>query len=223
MYQDVIPLAYVLISVKGASYWYTLEHHWVTTEIQLAIFTRDLTLHSSTFLTDILITKDFAPRRSNPIAVINQEARLLFDLKLQNADVTNIAAVPRRQNNFAVDFYFSQADLSKTSISGTKVYKLKNAVEPGLEFALIGNGPASKLITFTTTGTLPNRQCNKYVWFCACVREGTDAKYSDSDTSNNCQCRPASDLISCSPGKSYFSLLNIRAGLFKRTGLNWRR
>ena len=153
------------------------------------------------------MTNDFTPKTSNPIAIMNQAKTLVFDLKIMN-DATSgsdITATAAGTKNYDVDFYFSyanQADLSGV----TKQAMTITAYPASMEFALTA-GATSALLTFTTTATLPTANCNSYVWFCGCVKEGAASTYTDEVTTNNCKCKDASTLISCSPGLYIFQVI----------------
>lgn len=154
---------------------------------------------------DIILTADYTPKAANPIAIMNVEKTLQFDLKIQNNAVagSDITATAAGTNNYDVDFYFSYADLASTAIGSTTTYKLTNtAVSGALNFGLTG-GSSSSLLTFTAKGTLPSVNCNSYAFLCGCVKKGDAASYTDGDTANNCKCigTTSPQLISCSPGK----------------------
>jgi hypothetical protein len=135
---------------------------------------------------------------------VNIQKTLQFDLKIQNralvgSDITSVAPGSR---NYDVDFYFSFANLESTLLGSTTTYKLTNTVEPtgSLHIGLTGTS-ISDLMSYTSTVTLPNANCNNYVWLCGCVKKGPDATYIDEDTTDNCKCKDSTSLISCFPGK----------------------
>jgi hypothetical protein len=160
-------------------------------------------LSFSYVIVDLTIS-EFIINRRNKIFRKEKSSDLEFDVKLKDLDGGDIVKVGRRENNYALDFYVSQDNLERVRLADTTAFLLKNIKEPGLDFGLIAKGAASRALSFVTSGKLPSKRCNKYVWFCACVREGSDAKYNDADKTNNCKCQDASLLISCSPGKYRF-------------------
>lgn len=137
---------------------------------------------------------------------MNQAKALVFDLKIMNGATSgsDITATAAGTKNYDVDFYFSyanQADLSAVTKQAMTIATYPASMEFGLTA-----GATSALLTFTTTATLPSANCNNYVWFCACVKVGAASTYTDEVTTNNCKCKDASTLISCSPGLSAFNL-----------------
>jgi hypothetical protein len=109
-------------------------------------------------------------------------------------------------DNYAVDVYFAQADL-KTTPTGTKTAAFSASKTAGdLAVALTaGSSTTAGLLTFTANNVkLPSTNCNLYTWICACVKEGAQATFVDSDTTNNCICSDYSSKISCNPGEHLF-------------------
>jgi hypothetical protein len=133
--------------------------------------------------------------------VMEKETMLSVDVRLGNIVGSNVVKVASGARNYALYFYLAQANLERTRVADTTVYQLTNIDVPALDFGLVAMGAASSPLTFTTSGTLPKEQCNKYVWFCVCVVEGMAAAYTDSDKTNNCKCRAYSEKISCYVGR----------------------
>ncbi|XP_064625601.1 uncharacterized protein LOC135486599 isoform X2 [Lineus longissimus] len=163
---------------------------------------------------DIIVT-DFAPKATNPIAIHNIETTgLLFDLKIKN-DATagsDVIALPSPKKNYGVEFYFSKDDLATNPASTAKVL-LTNTNTPTTLYVGLLAQDSTALITYTAKGTLPTTNCNSYINFCACVKKGPDADYTDEDTTNNCMCKDAKLLISCFP--------DIIVDPFDPTAGNW--
>jgi hypothetical protein len=104
-------------------------------------------------------------------------------------------------DNFAIDVYFAQADLSSNP-SAVKTSAFPATLTTGdLTVALAPGAKTATLQVLSASGiTLPILFCNRYTWICACVKEGPGAQYVDSVTTNNCLCSDATAKISCPSG-----------------------
>jgi hypothetical protein len=162
-------------------------------------------LHLS--ITDIIIeTSTFVPNAANPIALKNTATALKFALKIKNAGTApgTISAVTAGLRNYAATFYFAFADLA-TAPTATKV-AFANTLEPtDLHFTLAVGAVSTATLNFETTGTLPTANCNNYGYICGCISKGAAANFADI-TTNNCQCKVTTNLISCSSGKHVYIL-----------------
>ncbi|XP_064622199.1 uncharacterized protein LOC135484544 isoform X2 [Lineus longissimus] len=157
---------------------------------------------------DIQVTS-FTADASNKVAYQGNPTTLKFSLAIKNGDANNaIGAVAAGEKNYNVLFYFASTPTTPTNIAtATRKKQMTNTgTSPALDFGLSAGASSASLLTFETSGTLPTTDCIDYNRFCACVEVGPQAAYTDSTTTNNCDCIVALKktatkvyLISCKP------------------------
>jgi hypothetical protein len=138
-----------------------------------------------------------------------------FDVYIKNAarkEAGNDIYKARGGDNYAIDLYFAQADLAKNPRAIRSEAFPATVTRGDLSVALAALDQTSKLYAKALV-TLPLRNCERFVWLCACVREGSAAKYLDSDRNNNCECKDVSPQAQCQGRYILCQLLVIRMGI----------
>jgi hypothetical protein len=137
----------------------------------------------------------------NPVAKKGAATSLGFDIRVTNNAPPGVAAtINPATPNYAVDFYFAQADLT-VSPTATKTAAFPASTGTGNLNVGLTQGQSTLLTPMTVTATVPSVNCPQYTWACTCVKKGSAATFIDLDLTNNCQCLDATTLISCTPGK----------------------
>jgi hypothetical protein len=125
-----------------------------------------------------------------------------LDIKNNAAALTGNNIIAETGDNYAIDVYFAKVDL-KTTSTGAKSSAFPATLTAGnLKVGLAATATTTAgALVFKSTLTLPSTNCNSYVWLCVCVKAGPAARYVDSVTTNNFECKDATNKISCDPGK----------------------
>jgi hypothetical protein len=151
------------------------------------------------------VVRNFNPADGTYTTYVKDEENTLAGFKLRVKNDAGARAgnqiAASTSDNFAIDVYFAQADLS-TSPSAVKTSAFPASLTSGDLTVGLAPGAKTPLQVLTASGiTLPTLNCNQYTWICAGVKGGSGAQYIDSDTMNNCKCSDASAKISCPSGR----------------------